>query len=291
MKFFNDLGELSASFVAKEHRRALGNTEECKMHYHVHPSAELLMVFRGELTVHILGGKTERVGVGECAMIFPFQSHSYDRPEGTEYFRFNFLPSLVQTFYTQNENNVGESSVFSIDFSQYEPFFESVRNGGVSLYKVKGFLYNVIGDYTAAVNLVKKHGDTDVLGKVIAYINEHKNEKLTAADTAAALGYNEKYLSRAITSAAGFGFSVLLSTLRMDYASHLLKTTNRTVVDIAIECGFGSERNFYRRFKEITGYTPKEYRGSSPKTVVINDAVLKSQGYFKKPEKVIKGEK
>jgi transcriptional regulator GlxA family with amidase domain len=148
------------------------------------------------------------------------------------------------------------------------------------LYKVKGFLYNVIGDYTSSTKLIKRHGDTDVLGKVISYITKHNGERITAQSAAAALGYNEKYLSRAISSAAGFGFSTLLSTLRMDLASHLLKNTNRTIVDIAIECGFGSERNFYRRFKEMTGYTPKEYRGTSPKTIVINDAVLKSHGYL-----------
>jgi AraC-like DNA-binding protein len=243
------------------------------------------MVLSGELTVHILGGKTERVSAGQCAMLFPFQSHSYDRPEGTEYFRFNFLPSLVQSFFTLNENNVGECSVFSVNLNQYEAFLNEVRKGEVSLYKVKGFLYNLIGDYISSVKLVKKHGDTDVLTKVITYVTERKGERLTLANTAAALGYNEKYLSRAITASAGFGFSTLLATLRMDAASHLLKTTSRTVVDIAIECGFGSERNFYRQFKEITGYTPKEYRSSSPKTVVINDAVLKSQGYLKKQNK------
>ena len=280
MKFFNDLGEMSASFVAKEHAKELGNVEECTIYYHVHPSAELLMVLKGELALHILGGKSEKIPAGKCAMLAPFQSHSYDRPEGTEYFRFNFLPSLVQSFFTPNENNVGTGAVFGVDLNQYEPFFQSIREGRVSLYKVKGFLYNVIGDYTSEVKLVKGHGGTDVLGKVIAYITEHKGEHLTASATALALGYNEKYLSRAITESAGFGFSTLLATLRMDAASHLLKTTSRTVFDIAMECGFGSERNFYRKFKQITGYTPKEYRGTSPKTIVINDAVLKSQGYF-----------
>ena len=284
MKFLNNMGEISASFVAKEHSVALGNSEECRMYYHVHPSAELMFVLKGELAVHILGGKTEVVRAGECAMIFPFQSHAYDRAQGTEYFRFNFLPSLVQSFFAPNESNVGESFVFPVSIPEYVPFLETVRSGNVSLYKVKGFLYSVIGDYTAKVNIIKKHGDTGVLGKVIAYITEHKGERIGVADAAAALGYNVKYLSRAITSAAGFGFTTLLYTLRMDSASHLLKTTDRTVVDIAIECGFGSERNFYRRFKEITGYTPKEYRHNSPKTLVINDAVLRSQTYLPKAD-------
>jgi len=274
MNFINTLDELSTSFTAKEHSKKLDNVEECKMFFHIHPSAELLLVTKGELTVHILGKNDEKIPEGSCALLFPFQSHSYDRPEGTEYFRFNFAPSLLQGFFAANQNSIGERSVFPVKISEYEPFFDTVRSGAVTYYKVKGFLYNIIGDYTKSIPLTKKHVDDNLLTKVIAYVDEHKGERITMAETAAALGYNEKYLSRSINEAAGFGFSTLLSTLRMEAASYLLKNTNRTIVDIAIECGFGSERNFYRTFKELTGLTPNEYRASSPKKAAVNDAVL-----------------
>ena len=274
MNYINTLEELSTSFTAKEHSEKLGNVEECKMFLHIHPSAEFLLVTKGELTVHILGKSDEKVPEGSCALLFPFQSHSYNRPEGTEYFRFNFSPSLLQAFFAPNQNNIGERAVFPVNLSEYEPFFDTVRSGTITYFKVKGFLYNIIGDYSKSVAMTKKHVDDNLLSKIIAHIDKHKGEHITLTDTAAALGYNEKYLSRVINEAAGFGFSTLLSTLRMEAASYLLKNTNRTVVDIAIECGFGSERNFYRTFKELTGFTPNEYRASSPRKTVINDAVL-----------------
>ncbi len=274
MKFLNTLKELSASFTAKEHKRELGNCEECKMYFHIHPSAELLLVTRGELTVDFLGRDSERIGEGQCALIFPFQSHSYYRPEGSEYFRFNFVPSLTQSFFSQNAGNVGERSVFSIDTREYQPFLDSIRTGEVSLYKVKGFLYNMIADYGRQIPLSKKGSDESILGKVIAYIDSHKAEPITLSSTAQALGYNEKYLSRTINQSAGFGFSALVSMLRVEAASYLLRNTDRTVVDVAMACGFGSECSFYRQFKETTGYTPKEYRRTTPRPPAINDAVI-----------------
>ena len=274
MKFLNNINEISASFVAKEHSKALGNCEACGMHFHVHSSAELLMVLSGELTVTVLGRKPEKIPRGYCALIFPFQSHSYERPEGTEYFRFNFAPSLTRSFFSPNENNVGEKCVFRVDLTEYLSFFNQIRFSKISLYKVKGFLYNVIGDYSASISLVKKYVDENILSKVIHYLDENKGERVTITETALALGYNDKYLSRAINTTAGFGFSTLLSMLRMDAASHLLRETDRTVVDIAIECGFGSERNFYRKFKEFTGLTPKEFRDAAPQRLVIYDAAL-----------------
>lgn len=274
MNYINTLDELSASFTAKEHSRALGNTEECKMYSHIHQSAEILIVTDGELTVNVLGKPSEKIPKGYAALLFPFQSHSYDRPEGTEYFRFNFASSLLQSFFSMNQNNVGERSVFPINLDEYTAFFNTVRGGELTYYKVKGFLYNIIGDYSRSVPLVKKRVDDNVLTKIIAYVDRHKGERITLRDVATAIGYNEKYLSRAINEAAGFGFSTLLSTLRLEAAKYLLKNSQRTIVDIAIECGFGSERNFYRSFKELTGYTPNEYRSSSPRKAAVNDAVL-----------------
>ena len=136
MNYINTLDELSASFTAKEHTKALGNVEECKMFLHIHPNAEILLVTEGELTVHILGKPDEQIPKGHAALLFPFQSHAYDRPEGTEYFRFNFSTSLLQAFFASNVNNIGERSVFPINVSEYEPFFNTVREGKLSYYKV-----------------------------------------------------------------------------------------------------------------------------------------------------------
>lgn len=274
MKFYDTLKEESASFVAKEHSRAFGNCGECKMNFHIHPGAEILMVTRGELTVQVLGREPERVGAGACAFIFPFQTHSYYRPEGTEYFRFNFSPSLIQAFFIPNKDSVGEKSVFSINEAQYLQFISTVRRGRVSLCQVKGFLYNMVSDYSSCVRLLKKHGDETLMGKVIDYINEHKSDRVTLKDMAKTLGYNEKYLSRSINRLSGLSFSTMLSTFRVEEARRLLKNTRRTVVDIAMECGFGSERNFYRVFKEITGHSPNEYRFSPSRSIFLNDVVL-----------------
>ena len=72
MNYINTLDELSSSFAAKEHTKALGNVEECKMFLHIHPSAEILLVTKGELTVHILGKPDEAIPEGHAALLFPF---------------------------------------------------------------------------------------------------------------------------------------------------------------------------------------------------------------------------
>ncbi len=59
-----------------------------------------------------------------------------------------------------------------------------------------------------------------------------------------------------------FGVSVMydLTKSRFDYAARLLLTTNLNVKEIAQKCGYISEYSFMRKFKEIYGKTPSEYR-------------------------------
>jgi AraC-like DNA-binding protein len=274
MIYINTLSERSALFSAKEHKVSLGNCEECKMYFHVHPSAELLLVTSGELTVHFLTAKSEKVGAGECAFIFPYQSHSYDRPEGTEYYRFNFMPSLTQSFFSGIGGKVGERSVFRVSTEEYSKFLIDLRTKPLTLYKTKGFLYSIISDYGEQVPLIERSSDDSVLGKIIDIVRSRVSERITLKEVAKALGYNEKYLSRLINQSSGLGFPGLVAMLKTDVAGYMLRTTDRTVADIAMACGFGSECSFYRTFREIIGCTPNEYRKTLPYKPAVNDAML-----------------
>ena len=82
-------------------------------------------------------------------------------------------------------------------------------------------------------------------------------------NVAKALGYSESYFSRAINKTAGFGFNTLLAMIRIESAKKLLLETKKSIVEIVIECGFGSERSFYRQFKDMTGVSPLRYRSNT----------------------------
>lgn len=47
---------------------------------------------------------------------------------------------------------------------------------------------------------------------------------------------------------------------KMDCISDLLLSTDKDLLDIAIETGFNDVRNVYRLFKKNKGYTPMEFR-------------------------------
>lgn len=51
-----------------------------------------------------------------------------------------------------------------------------------------------------------------------------------------------------------------LNSYRIQQACQLLRETELSAKDVAAQCGFNSQQNFFRVFKKWTHVTPKQYR-------------------------------
>ena len=75
-----------------------------------------------------------------------------------------------------------------------------------------------------------------------------------------ALSYEYHYLSRVFHESLHIRFRTLVNQYRCDRAKMLITSTDTTLSEIAMSCGFGSIRSFNRIFLEMTGVTPSELR-------------------------------
>ena len=262
MKYLRGPNELDASFYYRWHSEALkNNLYGNSMPLHIHQSAELMLVIKGEINISVDGKKNETVGNNQAALILPFQPHTYRTKANTEYLRCNFATSLIPEFFNTLENKSGERSVFDTDettvFQLRKKLLEDKR---LSLWSIRAFLYSAIDDYLSQISLCESGMNSHILTRAIVYMNEHKSENLTIDKVASAIGYSRSHLSFCINKAASFNFSTLLSMLRIEDARIMLKNTKKSILEIALECGFGCERSFYRQFKAISGISPKDYR-------------------------------
>ena len=75
-----------------------------------------------------------------------------------------------------------------------------------------------------------------------------------------------KYHIRLYLKYNGLTFMKLKNEVRVEVAVEYLESENRYKLDyIAKKCGFNSRSNFYKIFKNVTGYTPSEYEDKLPK--------------------------
>lgn len=114
-------------------------------------------------------------------------------------------------------------------------------------------------------NLAFSHtsgNNLSVIKKSVAYINDHYNQNLTLDMVAEHAGLNPAYFSSLFKKEMGVNFSAYLNNLKIDHAKLLLKNSNLSLINIAVELGFDNQSYFSNVFKKATGMTPKQYRQS-----------------------------
>lgn len=75
--------------------------------------------------------------------------------------------------------------------------------------------------------------------------------------------YDKKYLCNVFKKYIGVTMTEYLNNIRLNYAVGLLRNTNKTISDIALELGFSSVSYFNVIFKKRYGVAPKEIRKSN----------------------------
>lgn len=265
--------------------------EKYNFHMHIHQFVELTLVLDGELSVTVGSGAPETARAGDFILIFPFQMHKYSSDRVNKFVIYTFSPSFISDYLTSAKGKIGERSVFKADSSTFGLFVSRfIDSSDYSIYSIRSCLYAMISDFSKQVALCDVRSDTGALEKMVAYMNMNYTSPISLETVAREIGYSANYLSHCIKKRFSFGFPTLLSCIRIEKAKTLLTETKKSSLEIAFECGFGSERNFNRQFKNITGLTAKGYKKSSNVTV-INKGDIVDYSIYDNPQFPIKENK
>lgn len=101
---------------------------------------------------------------------------------------------------------------------------------------------------------------SDILKPALEYIDQNYHEDIKLKDMAKLCYISPGYFSKIFHKETGEKFSDCLIRLRIEKAKKLLKNTNKTIQEIAIEVGFNDSGYFTKRFKKYQGITPGLYR-------------------------------
>jgi CheY-like chemotaxis protein len=96
--------------------------------------------------------------------------------------------------------------------------------------------------------------------KAMAYIHEHYGEQIGREDFARHVGVSEGYLSRSFNQETGLSLIHYLTRYRVQQSKQLLKSTDKTITEIAMEVGFSDSNYFSRVFHRETGISPLAFR-------------------------------
>ncbi|MEU3664435.1 AraC family transcriptional regulator [Streptomyces sp. NPDC032940] len=96
----------------------------------------------------------------------------------------------------------------------------------------------------------------------VTTIRERFREPLSLDELARGAMVSKFYFLRVFTRVTGVTPGRFLCAVRLQEAKHLLLSTPLTVADIAVRVGYSSTGSFTRRFTELVGLPPTQYRKS-----------------------------
>ena len=235
---------------------------------HIHQFSELLYVVEGSIYSTVCG-KRELVSAGQMSVILPLLPHSTYSHEPCKMFLCVFSNDFISNFVLEEELYYGyESSVFTptkelaayIDAKMYDATYAFSHTYTQESYRTSKACFNAILDeYMTAVKVERKNVTNNALGRILLYIADHFKEDISLATVGKALGYTPNYISHCLQGLPNMNFSDLLNAQRIEYAKGLIVSRKMTNIELAYECGFSSERTFYRAFADNMGMTPKQY--------------------------------
>jgi AraC-like DNA-binding protein len=105
-----------------------------------------------------------------------------------------------------------------------------------------------------------RRGDAGRIDRVCRFLNERCTGRITLAEAAAAAHLSIPAFSRSFRRKTGRTLVAYLNELRTGLACRELIESDRAVSEIAFDTGFNNLSNFNRRFLELKGRSPREFR-------------------------------
>ena len=108
----------------------------------------------------------------------------------------------------------------------------------------------------SALTLGRQHK----IQQAVRFINDNYQTDIRLAAAAREAGMSPAHFSRIFKKVMGLSYRDYLNGRRITKAINLLRTSAKSVTEIAVSLGFADPTGFGRIFKKLTGHTPSAFR-------------------------------
>jgi len=95
---------------------------------------------------------------------------------------------------------------------------------------------------------------------MLRYIADNYDQKVTIEDVSGSTGLHKNYAMKLFNRVMKVSIKQYINQLRLQHAQALLLDTDKPVLNIALEAGFGSVSRFYDIFHREFATSPLEFR-------------------------------
>lgn len=156
------------------------------------------------------------------------------------------------------EAGASQTEVLGLDFSLITDLAEIDDDEALAAW-----LRNTLEHVISIIEKQKAPAPALLINRAFEFIQKNLRHDISRDHVARHMGISPSHFSRILKERTGRSFSELLRQCRVDQASDLLRTTDKSIAEIADECGFCDQSYFTRVFQDLKGMTPKRFRDTA----------------------------
>ncbi len=241
---------------------------------HRHTYIEFFYVTEGK-GVHVYNRKSFPIEVGAAGLLIPKDVHGFTYDGKNNFHHIDILMDIdyfkeaCSFFYDGLYEDILSEKfqrIFTLSFEQiatlnkFVPYMFLPPDNLGHIMAAKSLLTSII-DFLFENYLQKTKDDSpEWLISLLSKLNASENFNAPLSDLTKEFAYNADYMRRIFKKNLGTTMTDYFNRKKMDYALHLLQTTDLSIESICETIGFNNISHFYHLFKRTFNKTPSEIR-------------------------------
>lgn len=254
---------------------------------HSHAFDELVIILKGT-AMHVIDTQAFPVKAGDVFVISQNQEHQYQEMHGLALANILFDADALHMAEWDIRTLPGFHALFLLEptFRTQHNFRSRLQLSEQKLHKINDLVHNLTREteqrnpgyrviarglfMQLAVALSRAYSSTPTeesvdllrIGDAIAHIEANYVHKITLDDLARKSHLSQRHFTRVFQQCMGRSPIAHLVHVRCQKAAELLTGTNRTITDIAFDCGFSDSNYFTRCFRKTMQMPPNQLRNN-----------------------------
>lgn len=254
-------------------------------YWHYHPEFELTYIIEGS-GQRLVGDSSDEYGPGDLVLLGPNLPHSYRSGPVKGLNRalvLQFRPELLGNIFISlpemrslrrflNRATQGFAFVFASESEKAVLHAKILalpaRSNSAQILELLEIL-DILANTTIAYPLSRTHvllpvkvEDQKRINKICQFLCEHYDREIDYAQLTKKLHMSQASICRFFRRATGRTMTEYVNGYRISIAAQLLKETDKSILEIAFEVGFGNYSHFNRQFQRRKGKTPRLFRAT-----------------------------
>lgn len=241
--------------------------------FHWHKEIEIVYVLQGAVIMH-LDQKQYTLNQDDVIVVNSMSVHKIERSHSDNILlTLQFSPEWLNSNVFISCNSTIENAHNRVHFDTIKQELAKMiweinkKAPGYRNYtmgKLQTLCGHLLRYFSEGINAEAEEGsknyDYKRLNRVLTYIDQNYKEKLTLQAMAEQEHLSLHYFSHFFTDKIGIPFQKYLTLIRLEKAQSELSGSEKSITEIAMDCGFANVKLFNKYFKEKYGCTPSLYR-------------------------------